>query len=147
MATQQFGRQIGGRFAIDGRMMGCGLALVVLAVVLVAALVWRPQAAPLRAAQPVVGQALTVIVPVWDGTTYRNAPVQVSTLPRVVQPVIGRVMTVTAPVWDGTTYRNVPIQVGTPLAAQPVVGQAMVVTAPVWDGTDYQSMPVRMGNQ
>ena len=111
MATQQSGRQLGGRFAVDGRGFGLVLAFVVLASVLVATLIWRPRTAPLRTEQPVIGQAMTVTAQVWDGVTYRNVPVQVSARPRVIQPVIGQAMTVTALVWDGTAYWTMPVRV------------------------------------
>ena len=111
MATQQIGRQIGRWSAFDSRVIGLGPALVLLVVMLVAALVEGPQVVPARIDQPVVGQAMVVTAPVWDGTTYRNVPIQVGT-PFAAQPVVGQAMVVTAPMWDGTAYQSMPVRMG-----------------------------------
>lgn len=70
----------------------------------------QPVHAPLTLAakeeQPAIGSALTVMGLVYDGTRYRNVPIQVGA------PEAGRGYTVTALVYDGTTYRSAPVQVG-----------------------------------
>ncbi|HEU5100839.1 MAG TPA: hypothetical protein VFU22_17540, partial [Roseiflexaceae bacterium] len=95
MTTQQIAQiLVGGR-----RMVGLGIIFALLAILAAARLNLPALPAPV-AVQPVVGQAMTVTGLVFDGTTYRSAPIAVGT--RLEQPVVGRAMTVTGLVFDGT---------------------------------------------
>jgi hypothetical protein len=139
MTTQQLEQTaVGGRRMVGGWMIG--FALVVLVALLVAG--WLTAPAPGQQAatvsQPVVGRAITVTGPVFDGTRYVNAPIAVGAT--VSQPLVGRAITVTGLVFDGTRYVNAPIAVGAPRA-----GQGYAVTALVYDGTTYHSAPVPVG--
>jgi len=118
-----------------------GFALVALATLLVAG--WLTVSVPLRPAavsQPVVGRAITVTGPVFDGTRYVNAPIAIRA--NVDQRVVGRAITVTGLVFDGTRYVNAPIAVGASRA-----GRGYAVTALVYDGTAYHSAPVQVGGR
>ena len=103
MTTQQLERTtVGGRRMVGGLIIG--FALVAL---LVAGWLTMPAPAPqATVSQPVVGRAITVTGPVFDGTRYVQAPIAVGT------PRAGQGYTVTALVYDETTYRSAPVQVG-----------------------------------
>jgi hypothetical protein len=103
MTTQQIEQTVvGGRRMVGGWMVGFALVALLVAG-------WMTAPAPAQqaaAAQPIVGRAITITGPVFDGTRYVNMPISVGTIRA------GRGYTVTALVYDGTTYRSAPVQVG-----------------------------------
>ena len=106
MTTQQIAQAlVGGRRTVGGWMLG--FALVALLALLVAGWLAGPASLPQAALpQPVVGRAITVTGPVFDGTRYVNAPIAIGA------SRAGHGYAVTALVFDGTTYRSAPVQVG-----------------------------------
>ncbi len=136
MTTQQLEQTaIGGRRMVGGWMIG-----VALVALLVIGRLNMPDRQAAAAEQPIVGRAITVTAPVFDGTRYVNAPIVIGATKD--QPIVGQAITVTAPVFDGTRYVNAPIAIGTPFAAQ-----GYSVTALVYDGTTYRSAPVQIGGR
>ena len=137
MTTQQLEQTAaGGRRMVGGWMIG--IALIALVTLLAAGWMTAPAPAQQAAAQPIVGRAITITGPVFDGTRYANAPITIGST--IEQPVVGRTITITGPVFDGTRYVNAPISVEVPRA-----GQGYAVTALVYDGTTYRSVPVQVG--
>jgi hypothetical protein len=135
MTTQRLEQTAGGGRPMVGRWM-VGFALVAL---LVAGWMTAPAPAQQAAAQPIVGRAITITGPVFDGTRYVNMPISVGA---AAQPIVGRAITITGPVFDGTRYVNMPISVGAMRA-----GQGYAVTALVYDGTSYRSASVQVGGR
>jgi hypothetical protein len=136
MTTQRLEQTaVGGLRMVGGWIVGFALVALLVAG-------WMTAPAPAQqaaaAAQPIVGRAITVTGPVFDGTRYVNMPISVGAA--AAQPIVGRAITVTGPVFDGTRYVNMPIAVGAPRA-----GQGYAVTALVYDGTTYRSAPIQVG--
>jgi hypothetical protein len=107
MTTQQLEQTtIGGRRMVGGWMIG--IALVALVTLLAAGWMTAPALAQQAAAasQPIVGRAITVTGPVFDGTRYVNTPIAVGA------PRAGQGYAVTALVYNGTSYHSTPVQIG-----------------------------------
>lgn len=123
--------------------------LIVLALVLVVGIfmtfqAMRPVPTTVEAPKPVVsvpisqaavGQHTIVTGMIFDGTSYRSAPVAVAA---GVPPTIGQHTIVTAMIFDGTTYRSAPITIGEPNAIYPNGAPMRHLTGSVYEPSQVE---------